>query len=183
MRAAFELTSDVVDAVQLTFMACENLFPSDAEPVSKVESTNDLQGRAAILALFDACLAKPAARSLTLAAWMASGRFHVGQRVMCVDDGFSTREDWRRAAQALPKLHSIYTIRSICWGGSLIGFCFYELTNPPAEFPGGIVEPAFNSKKFRPLTKANVDIIEKLLATSDVVDARQASRVRSAAVS
>src|SRR5262249_10591910 len=43
--------------------------------------------------------------------------FHVGQQVVCVDDKFSKREDWRRTVRVFPRQHSIYTIREIVQEG------------------------------------------------------------------
>jgi len=97
--------------------------------------------------------------------------FHIGQQVVCVDDKFSKEEYWRRSVRAFPQLHAIYTIREIIDYGDLIGFCFYELTNPRAYFSKGFHEPAFNSRNFRPVRKTSIEVFERLLAPTDLVDA------------
>jgi hypothetical protein len=97
--------------------------------------------------------------------------FHVGQQVVCVDDKFSKREDWRRTVRVFPLLHSIYTIREIVQEGELIGFYFYEITNPRAHFAKGYLEPAFNSRNFRPVRKTSIEIFERLLVPNDLVRA------------
>jgi hypothetical protein len=98
--------------------------------------------------------------------------FHVGQQVVCVDDQFSPCKYWRSTVKTFPKLHSIYTIREIRDAGDLIGFCFYEFTNPRAHFERGYLEPAFNSKNFRPVRKTSIEVFRKLLAPVDLVGAK-----------
>jgi hypothetical protein len=90
--------------------------------------------------------------------------FHVGQQVVCINDRFSRREVWRRAVRIYPQLNSIYTIREIFHAGGLTGFCFYEFSNPPALFDGRYLEPAFNSRNFRPVKKTSIEVLERLLA-------------------
>jgi hypothetical protein len=89
---------------------------------------------------------------------------HVGQQVVCINDVFSPCQYWRRALTALPKLHTIYTIRHIREAHGLIGLCFYEIVSPRAHFSEGHVEPAFNSKNFRPVKRTSIDVFEELLA-------------------
>jgi hypothetical protein len=90
--------------------------------------------------------------------------FHVGQLVVCVNDRFSPCEYWRAAVSSFPKLNAIYTIRSMREAHGLLGLCFYEIVSRPAEFSEGFVEPAFNSKNFRPVKKTSIDVFERLLA-------------------
>jgi hypothetical protein len=97
--------------------------------------------------------------------------FHVGQQVVCVNDQFSQREDWRATVRSFPKLHGIYTIREIFEYEPLIGFTFVEISNPCAHFSKGYHEPAFNSMNFRPVRKTSIDVLRKLLAPSDLADA------------
>src|SRR5947207_12247567 len=77
--------------------------------------------------------------------------FAVGQQVVCVNDQFSQREDWRRTVRNFPRLHGIYTIREIFDYPPLIGFIFYEISNPRADFSKGYHEHAFNSMNVRPV--------------------------------
>ena len=95
---------------------------------------------------------------------------HVGQLVVCVNDAFSPCEYWRQAVQSLPKLHGIYTIRHTREAHGLIGLCFHEIRSPHAHFSEGYVEPAFNSKNFRPVKRTSIEIFEKLLAPVDLVE-------------
>src|ERR1700728_2881176 len=97
--------------------------------------------------------------------------FHVGLQVVCVSDRFSTCPYWRRAVRTLPRRNAIYTIREIREGYGdqygLIGFCFYELTNPRVYFERGFVEPGFFSSHFRPVRKTSIELFEKLLVPVD----------------
>ena len=98
--------------------------------------------------------------------------FQIGQQVVCVSDRFSTDAFWRQSVKTLPRLGSIYTIREICEGSGLqqgiIGFCLYEIVNPRAYFPRNgelvLLEPAFDSKHFRPVKRTSIDVFERLLA-------------------
>ncbi len=89
---------------------------------------------------------------------------HIGQQVVCVNDVFSSCPYWRRALTALPKLHMVYTIRHMREAHDLLGLCFYEIVSPPAQFSEGFVEPAFNSKNFRPVKRTSIEVFEKFLA-------------------
>jgi len=106
--------------------------------------------------------------------------FHVGQQVVCVSDWFCTCPYWRRAVRTFPRLNAIYTIRGIRDGygdqRGLIGFCFYELSNPRAQFARGDVEPAFIRKHFRPVRKTSIELFEKLLAPAGPAGAPREER-------
>ena len=98
--------------------------------------------------------------------------FHVGQQVVCVNGQFSPRPYWRSTVRTFPQLHSIYTIRDICTAGDLVGLYFHEILNPRAWFGPEFVEPAFNSRNFRPVKRTSIEVFERLLApTDDLVDA------------
>jgi hypothetical protein len=88
---------------------------------------------------------------------------HVGQQVVCVSDAFSPCPYWRRAVAALPKLGMVYTIRSMREAHGLIGLCFFEIVSPHAQFSEGYVEPAFNSKNFRPVRRTSIALFEGIL--------------------
>ena len=90
--------------------------------------------------------------------------FHLGQQVVCVNDVFSSCLYWRSAVSALPKLHMIYTIRHMREAHGLIGLCFFEIVSPRAQFSEGFVEPAFNSKNFRPVKRTSIEVFERLVA-------------------
>ncbi len=88
---------------------------------------------------------------------------HVGQQVVCVSDAFSPCRHWRRAVGALPKVGMVYTIRHIREAHGLIGLCFFEIVSPHAYFSEGYVEPAFNSKNFRPVRHTSIAPFEEIL--------------------
>jgi hypothetical protein len=89
--------------------------------------------------------------------------FHIGQHVICICDQWSPEPAWRAAVRAFPKLGGIYTIRDICDREGLIGLMFEEMRHEPAWFCVGLVEPAFNAKRFRPVRKSNIEVFKKLL--------------------
>jgi len=97
--------------------------------------------------------------------------FQIGQQVICISNRFSANPYWRRAVCTFPQLNSIYSIREIHegWGSQigLIGFCFDGIINPTAYFSRGqeevLLEPAFNSKHFRPVKPTNIDVFKSLL--------------------
>jgi len=101
--------------------------------------------------------------------------FHVGQRVVCVCDNFSREPVWRSVVRVFPKRGGIYTIRSICEAGGLIGFCFEEFVNPPGHFSRGFVEPAFDSRRFRPVRTTSIEVFRRLLVPIET-DARGRTR-------
>jgi hypothetical protein len=90
--------------------------------------------------------------------------FYVGQRVVCVCVKFSREPVWRGNGRVFPQLGSVYTIRSIREERDLIGFCFAEIVNPPGNFgTRGFVEPAFDSRRFRPLRTTSIQVFRRLL--------------------
>jgi hypothetical protein len=89
--------------------------------------------------------------------------FYVGQQVVCVNVDYSREPTWRRAVRAFPKLNGVYTIRSIRKAGDLVGFCFEEIVNPLALVKLRYVEPAFDSRRFRPVRKTSIAVFERLL--------------------
>jgi hypothetical protein len=93
--------------------------------------------------------------------------FDVGQLVVCINDVFSPCQYWRSSVTAFPKLNGIYTIRSVREAQDLIGLCFHEIVSPPRQFAEGFVEPAFNSKNFRPVKKTSIEVFERLLRPAD----------------
>ncbi|HEY6255795.1 MAG TPA: hypothetical protein VIY51_08380 [Xanthobacteraceae bacterium] len=97
--------------------------------------------------------------------------FHVGRQVVCINDVFSACAYWRAAVSAFPRLHGVYSIRHMREAHGLLGLCFHEIMSPPADFSEGFVEPAFNSKNFRPVKPTSIAVFEKLLAGADLVEA------------
>src|SRR5437016_2517337 len=85
---------------------------------------------------------------------------HVGQQVVCINDVFSPCKYWRSRVSAFPVLHGIYTIRNIREAHGLIGLCFYEIRSAYGHFAEGYVEPAFNSRNFRPVKRTSIAIFK-----------------------
>ena len=100
---------------------------------------------------------------MSLVVGVRAMSFHVGQLVVCVNVDFSLEPTWRSAVRTYPQLNSIYTIRSICEENGLIGLYFEEFINPPARFSCGLAEPAFDSRRFRPLRRTSIEVFERLL--------------------
>lgn len=99
--------------------------------------------------------------------------FDVGQRVVCVDMNFSREPLWRSCVHTFPRLNTIYRIRDVRRVGELVGLCFDEIVNAAADFAEGHVEAAFDSRRFRPLRTANVEIFKALLSTDRAGSRRQ----------
>jgi hypothetical protein len=99
--------------------------------------------------------------------------FHVGQRVVCVCVNFSREPVWRSTVREFPQLNRVYTIRSICEVADLIGFCFREILNPPGHFSRGFVEPAFDSRRFRPVRTTSIEVFQELLVPLDQASRRE----------
>ena len=99
--------------------------------------------------------------------------YHIGQHVICICDQWSNEPTWRAAVRSYPKLGGIYTIRDICDREGAVGLMFEEIWHEPALFCVGLVEPAFNIKRFRPVRKSSIDVFRKLLvpAAPETVDA------------
>jgi hypothetical protein len=94
---------------------------------------------------------------------MLAMSLHVGHQVICMNDAFSPCPVWRAAVTAFPVLHGIYTIRHMREAHGLIGFCFHEIVSPRRDFAESYVEPAFNSKNFRPVTRTSIEDLKRLL--------------------
>jgi len=99
--------------------------------------------------------------------------FHVGQRIVCVCVNFSREPVWRSVVHNFPQLGLVYTIRSICTAGDLVGFCFEEIVNPPGHFSRGFAEPAFDSRRFRPVRTSTIDVFRELLVPLDAKSKRE----------
>jgi hypothetical protein len=99
--------------------------------------------------------------------------FYIGQRVVCVCVNFSREPVWRSVIRVFPQLGCVYTIRCICVVADLIGFCFEEMVNPPGNFSRGFVEPAFDSRKFRPVRTTSIETFRALLVPSRLKSAHE----------
>ena len=89
--------------------------------------------------------------------------FHVGQRVICVCVNFSREPIWRGTVRVFPTLNRIYTIRSMRKVDDVTGLCFEEMVHPLSHFAEGFVEPAFDSRRFRPVRTTTIDDFRALL--------------------
>jgi len=52
----------------------------------------------------------------------------------------------------------------------LIGLCFHEIVSPRRDFAEGYVEPAFDSRNFRPVTRTSIEDLEKLLVPAGLLE-------------
>jgi hypothetical protein len=95
--------------------------------------------------------------------------FHVGQKVVCVND-----QAWPRAygyTPKLPKCGVIYTIRAIidcrAWGYDEDGLLLAEIVNPKrihvTRFRPRLSEVKFRMSRFRPVRTTNIDVFLKML--------------------
>lgn len=105
--------------------------------------------------------------------------FHVGQRVVCVNDRWDDRRPLRTIAhEVIPTAGVVYTIREI---GFLMphypdSVCvrLEEISNPLKEYVDGTFERAFGVYRFRPLRerKTSIECFRALLNTNETkVDA------------
>lgn len=84
--------------------------------------------------------------------------FRVGQMVVCVKRG-----PWTGQWGTNPTYRSVYTIRETQVGpdGDLY-LRFEEIRNPKCPLCG--IEPAYWSRRFRPVKTTNIDVFTKMLA-------------------
>lgn len=101
--------------------------------------------------------------------------FHVGQKVVCVDDVYESR-NWKFIPNR-PVKNGIYHIRDIRESYYGIGFLLREIVNPPHPFglwDHGGREGIFPSWRFRPLqersTETGMSILRSLLNTRELVE-------------
>jgi hypothetical protein len=86
--------------------------------------------------------------------------FHVGQKVVCVDDYFAPSAVI--PGTILPKKGDVYTVRELFpyWGWAAIRL--HEIHNPPGTYrdegTGELVEAAFPAFRFRPVIERKTDI-------------------------
>jgi hypothetical protein len=93
--------------------------------------------------------------------------FHIGQRVICVDDKFVGENrvfdpTFTSRCPNLPVRGNVYTIRAfvVPYAGypGTPGILLEEIINPPCPYSEGTFEPSFFPSHFRPLTKHSTDI-------------------------
>lgn len=92
--------------------------------------------------------------------------FHVGQKVVCVDDCWGTEDSrWCRMTPNRPVLRCVYTIRLVeMFPDGMAGFLLCELRNPEGAFYEGFSEPQFGARRFRPVKTTNIEIFTAMLA-------------------
>lgn len=93
--------------------------------------------------------------------------FVVGQRVVCVSEGFSGKWDLSLGEKG-PKANGIYTIRNMYVDSAgTVGLQFREIVNPPLQYSDGVHECGFLWKRFRPLrerpTETDISALRTLL--------------------
>lgn len=75
--------------------------------------------------------------------------FEVGQKVVCIADGWDAPHGLN-----LPKKDSVYTVRELRFGG--IAILLVEVRNEVRRVFAGDLEAAFASEGFRPLTDSEL---------------------------
>lgn len=84
--------------------------------------------------------------------------FHVGQKVVCVDDDFS---NCGRLPLNLPRKGGIYTLRDPFSADGWTWWRLVEVVNAPANPLNGqygVQEPGFVPRRFRPIVERKTDI-------------------------
>ena len=97
--------------------------------------------------------------------------FHVGQRVICVDDRPRVGVRAGRGDEAMPKAGITYTIRTILHreplGLDQDGVLLEEIVNPVRWYtaPAGPIraELHFRVDRFRPVRTTNIDVFTRML--------------------
>lgn len=88
--------------------------------------------------------------------------WHIGQRVVCVDDkGFNEK------GLIYPIKGKVYTIREVKYypDGDFYSFRLEEIVNQPKEYKQGYGEKAFREFRFKPLDEKRLDIFRAMLVT------------------
>jgi len=83
--------------------------------------------------------------------------FHVGQRVVCIDDRFQGGY----GIEALPRKSHTYTIRGVRisgWEGCPTCVVLEEILNQPRQYRNGFHEAHFDARGFRPVIERKTDI-------------------------
>jgi hypothetical protein len=87
-------------------------------------------------------------------------QFHVGQKVVCIDEFGSSR-----FPMEFPVINFVYQIRGIHSDETGSYLWLAEIVNPSFEFSDGTMEPAFDAEGFRPLVerKTNISVFKAML--------------------
>lgn len=89
--------------------------------------------------------------------------WHVGQRVVCVDDLFEDIYD-----EETPKRGVVYTIRGIkFWTVDKLSFTLEEITNPLKLYKEGVSEKHFRETRFKPIDEKRLDIFREMLTVKE----------------
>ena len=86
--------------------------------------------------------------------------FHVGQKVVCVDDHFNC--GYARLVKT-PIKGQVYTIRRLytfkaCTGSVVTIVHLEEIVNPVLKWDAGVMEAGFVPRRFRPVVQRKTDI-------------------------
>ena len=93
------------------------------------------------------------------------GNFHVGQKVVCIDQHRpSAAASWiaQGIVPTYPAKGCVYTIRAIVFH-SYTGAALLLLEEVVNVVPAGMLEPGFDAKHFRPVKTTSIEIFERLL--------------------
>lgn len=107
--------------------------------------------------------------------------FHIGQKVVCVDDSFESGE-WDVGRPNLPRANTVYTVRATfieTWSGCAPSpaLLLEEVINPVIGWSVGLPthrEIGFSSHRFRPVVEKSTDtgmaILKEILERETVRD-------------
>ncbi len=79
-------------------------------------------------------------------------KFHIGQKVICVNDVFSVRPEIK------PVKGSVYTVRGIDLDSGIVGILLEEIRNKYYMYTNGVFgEMAFCENRFAPIENIKVE--------------------------
>jgi len=90
--------------------------------------------------------------------------FHVGQLVVCVDDG---NWPWPEGHAAMPKRGVVYTVREsvVSWTNGHPCVHLVEIVNPIGDYEGGVGEIWVAERRFRPVDETRLEVFRKIAAS------------------
>jgi hypothetical protein len=84
--------------------------------------------------------------------------FHVGQKVVCVDEF-----DFIEPDEVPPVKGHVYTIRGMTDKGEGLFIVLEEIVNLPRQYDEGFAEAEFDAECFRPVRTTSIEIFERML--------------------
>lgn len=90
--------------------------------------------------------------------------WHIGQRVVCVDDS-----NWDDSKVNRPIKGIVYTIRSIesFELENVFAFLLNEVINQPEQYRNGYSEKFFKEHRFRPIDEKRIDMFRAMLKNKE----------------